>query len=107
MERDTREADVDRIIEIVARRYRVDAAELYGACRSEHLVAPRKMAMYLAREITGLSYPSLGRIFGRNHTTILYAYRTVVELGGGTDEDMHMLLDFERSIRDELGLVAA
>ena len=31
--------------------------------------------MYLARELTDQTLPAIGRAFGRNHTTVLHAYR--------------------------------
>ena len=36
--------------------------------------------MYLAREHTGLSYPELGRVFRRDHSTVLSAVRKVERL---------------------------
>jgi chromosomal replication initiation ATPase DnaA len=33
--------------------------------------------MYLVREHTGLSYPALGRIFRRDHTTVVYAHQII------------------------------
>jgi chromosomal replication initiator protein len=35
--------------------------------------------MYFARKHTDLSLPELGRRFGRDHTTVLYAVRKVEE----------------------------
>ena len=35
------------------------------------------MAYSLARDLTGLSYPTLGRLFRRDHTSLLYGYRVV------------------------------
>ena len=32
---------------------------------------PRQIAMYLARELTGASYPRLGQYFQRDHTSVL------------------------------------
>ncbi len=34
----------------------------------------RQAAIYLTREILDLSFPSIGEIFNKNHTTILYSY---------------------------------
>jgi chromosomal replication initiator protein len=50
--------------------------ELLSATRSPRVAWPRQVAMYLARELTGESLPSIGREFGgRDHTTVLHACR--------------------------------
>jgi chromosomal replication initiator protein len=42
--------------------------------RSQNVVYPRHVAMFLARELTGLSFPEIGEHFGgRDHTTVLHA----------------------------------
>lgn len=65
--------EVDRIVDVVARHYRVKTADLMGNRRQKHVVEPRQLAMYFARQHTALSYPELGRRFDRDHTTVLYA----------------------------------
>ena len=46
--------------------------------REPSICYPRQMAMFLAREMTGHSLPSIGRFFGnRDHTTVLHAVRAV------------------------------
>jgi chromosomal replication initiator protein len=55
--------------------------ELCGPSRSRNLVNARQIAMYLCRELTDLSLPSIGREFGgRDHTTVLHADRKVKAL---------------------------
>jgi chromosomal replication initiator protein len=50
--------------------------ELISAGRAARLAWPRQVAMYLARELTEESLPSIGREFGgRDHTTVLHAWR--------------------------------
>ena len=50
--------------------------ELLSPGRSVRIAWPRQLAMYLARELTGESLPSIGRQFGgRDHTTVLHACR--------------------------------
>lgn len=41
---------------------------------------PRQIAMYLSRELTGISLPGLGTYFCRDHTTVLYAWRRIRRL---------------------------
>ncbi len=41
-------------------------------------MVPRQIAMYLARELTSLSLPEIGRAFGgKDHTTILHSYNKI------------------------------
>jgi chromosomal replication initiator protein len=50
--------------------------ELLSTTRSPRVAWPRQVAMYLARELTAESLPSIGRQFGgRDHTTVLHACR--------------------------------
>jgi chromosomal replication initiator protein len=50
--------------------------ELLSTARTARIAWPRQVAMYLSRELTGESLPSIGRHFGgRDHTTVLHAWR--------------------------------
>jgi chromosomal replication initiator protein len=54
--------------------------ELLSPSRAQPLAWPRQVAMYLARELTDATLPAIGRAFGgRNHTTVLHAYRKTAE----------------------------
>lgn len=55
---------------------RVDVRAMISPTREYHISHPRQLAMYIARSITGRSYPQIGRIMGgRDHTTVLFATR--------------------------------
>jgi chromosomal replication initiator protein len=61
----------------------VSRAELIGPSRSRPLVQARQVAMYLCRELTPLSLPKIGEIFGgRDHTTVLHADSKIRKLMG-------------------------
>jgi chromosomal replication initiator protein len=65
---------IDRIQELVCERFSVTLDELTGARRSQNIVYPRQVAMYLSRELTDSSLPKIGREFGgRDHTTVIHA----------------------------------
>ncbi len=65
---------------IVARYYDVTVEQLKSKNRSRHLAYPRQIAMYLSRELTGLSLPQIGQAFGgRDHTTVMYACEKILE----------------------------
>jgi chromosomal replication initiator protein len=54
----------------------ISADELLSSSRTARIAWPRQVAMYLARELTGESLPSIGRSFGgRDHTTVMHACR--------------------------------
>lgn len=51
--------------------------------RSRVPATARQIAMYLCRELTELSLPKIGQNFGgRDHTTVMYAYRKITEQMG-------------------------
>lgn len=73
-------SQLERILLRSAERYGVKPLEVLGASRRKDLVSARQTAIYLARELTDLSLPHLGRFFGgRDHTTILHAHRKIAE----------------------------
>jgi chromosomal replication initiator protein len=58
------------------RHFGLSHEELLSSTRATRITWPRQVAMYLARELTGESLPTIGRHFGgRDHTTVLHAWR--------------------------------
>lgn len=71
---------VAEIQRTIAQRYGFHPRIMKSPCRLKRLARTRQLAMYFARELTPLSFPTLGRLFGkRDHTTILYGWRRVRE----------------------------
>ena len=68
----------DRILAATAASFGVSIADLEGPSRRQPLARGRQVAMYLCRELTDLSLPKLGTLFGgRDHTTVLHGINTV------------------------------
>lgn len=62
------------IQETVAKYFNIDVKDLAGAKRSNDVVFPRQIAMYLCRTVPQLSLPQIGKDFGnRDHTTVMHA----------------------------------
>jgi len=77
----TRHVTVDEVQRTVARHFGLKLSELKGPRRHKALARARMIAIYLARELTGESYPALGAAFGgRDHTTMLHAVRRIEDL---------------------------
>lgn len=69
---------VQTIIQAVCDHYQVTADDVVSASRTQELVVPRQVAMFLARVLTKRSLPEIGRRFGqRRHTTVLHAVRKI------------------------------
>ncbi len=69
------------IISITATFYQLSVEDLYGSSRSQTIALSRQVAMYLCREMTNLSLPKIGQLFGnRDHTTVMYANKKISEL---------------------------
>src|SRR5881397_357905 len=72
---------IERIQELVCERFGVTHAELTGDRRSQNIVYPRQVAMYLSRELTDSSLPKIGKEFGgRDHTTVIHATSKIARL---------------------------
>ncbi|MCL6472853.1 MAG: chromosomal replication initiator protein DnaA, partial [Firmicutes bacterium] len=73
-DRASRPISIQAIQSEVCRYFNISKSQLIGNKRSQSVVYPRQIAMYLARELTDLSLPKIGEEFGgRDHTTVMYA----------------------------------
>ncbi|OJX80787.1 chromosomal replication initiator protein DnaA [Leifsonia sp. 71-9] len=69
------------IITNTAEYFKLSVDDLYGSSRSQAVATARQIAMYLCRELTNLSLPKIGQLFGgRDHTTVMYANKKISEL---------------------------
>jgi chromosomal replication initiator protein len=81
-------AGVPEIQQAVAESFGLSRQELVGPSRAALPVRARQVAILLTREMTDLSLPQIGRLYGgRDHSTVLNAIRRV-EAEAGTDESL-------------------
>ena len=69
--------DLDRLLDAVYEASEFLEADYLKHRRTEPLASWRRVAMYLVREHTDLSYPAIGRLFHRDHSTVFAAVRSV------------------------------
>ena len=75
------EISVEQIQNTVVERFGMTLQELTGDRRSQSIVYPRQVAMYLCRELTDSSLPKIGKKFGgRDHTTVIHATSKIAKL---------------------------
>ena len=66
------------IMAATAEYFNTTVEELRGPGKTRALAQSRQIAMYLCRELTDLSLPKIGQAFGRDHTTVMYAQRKIL-----------------------------
>jgi chromosomal replication initiator protein len=72
----TRQANlsIENIIRVAADYYHLTQNDLKGKKKTQNIVFPRQIAMYIAREMTDYSTTEIGQAFGgRDHTTVMHS----------------------------------
>ena len=82
-----------KIIDQICEFYGLTPTQVKGKCRLRGYVKARFVAMFLLRTRTGLTLKEIGRMFHRDHTSIIHAIKTINEV---------MSLKFENDYQDEI-----
>jgi chromosomal replication initiator protein len=91
---------IEQIQAAVCEAFRVSLADLKGDKRSQDIVYPRQVAMYLARELTDLSLPKIGAKFGgRDHSTVIHAKDKISKLLNEDREVFNLVQDLTLRIK--------
>ncbi len=86
--------DTKHIIESVSRYFDLRPEEFLSQKRNRNISYPRQIAMYLCRDIIGLSLPKIGEEFGgRDHTTVIHAIQKI-------EDDMKMNQETKRTVEE-------
>lgn len=65
------------IIRTVSDEYGLPVSEILGRCRTLQIAEARQMAMMLVWQLFGMKYVEIGKLFGRNHATVIYAIKSI------------------------------
>ena len=55
----------------------VDQEKLRGKSRGQHITFCRQVAMYICRQLSAASFPSIGELFDRDHSTVIAACQVI------------------------------
>jgi chromosomal replication initiator protein len=78
--------------------FEIDA--LKGKSRQRPLVTARQIAMYVFRDMTDLSYPSIARLFGgRDHTTVIHAVEKIQRQMGERKQIYEQVTDLQQRLK--------
>ena len=87
------------IMKVVARYYDLTPDQLTTQKRSRDISYPRQIAMFLCRELTGMSLPKIGQVFGgRDHTTVMHACEKIREEMEKSNELRRAMTEMKRNI---------
>ncbi|MCI8387890.1 MAG: chromosomal replication initiator protein DnaA [Clostridiales bacterium] len=90
---------VDRILDRVAKKYGVLVEDMKGTKRTKEIAYARHVSIYLIRRLTDRSLPQIGKIFNRDHTTIISSLKTIEkELGSNPLTEIEVN-DLEKEIK--------
>jgi len=67
----------ERIVDRVGRKYGISKEDLYGRKRTKHIAHSRAVAIYIIRKTTDMSFPTIGKMFDRDHSTIMNACQMI------------------------------
>jgi len=94
----------DSILAETAAYFGVTPDDLRSQNRSRPIVQARQIAMYLVRDLTDLSLPKIGEVFGgRDHTTVLHACQKVIRQLSEKRQVYHQTQDLTARIRKRAG----
>jgi chromosomal replication initiator protein len=89
----------ESIMKVVSRYYDVAPDQMLSQRRSRDIAFPRQVAMYLCRDLTGMSLPRIGQFFGgRDHTTVMHACEKINEELDKNAELKRATMEMKRNI---------
>lgn len=91
---------IDNIIEKVSFTFGVTAEQVKSERRDANINSARQAAMYIIREITGLSQDEVGKVFGRNHSTVNSALKNVQQKMDSDSKYKHLINEMIKNIND-------
>ncbi len=91
---------IDNILEKVSFTFGVTPEQLKSERRDANINNARQAAMYIIREITGLSQDEVGKTFGRNHSTVNNSLKNVQQKMSTDSKYKNLINDIIKNIND-------
>ena len=89
------------VIDEVARYFEIEPDQLKSKQRDKETVESRQIAMYITREMTGLSLPEIGReMGGRDHATVIHSIKKIENQQQSDPNLKNLIKDLMSNIRE-------
>ena len=89
---------VDKIFSAVYNKYGISREDIVGAKRNKEIAAARHVTIYLVRQITEMSLPNIGKVFNRDHATIMASLKAVEKRLNTEDSFPAELADIRKEV---------
>ena len=76
-EQSLRKLSIEEIQTAVSKKYNVSIAQILSSERTQSIVTPRQLSMYIARKFTTRSLPEIAKFFDKTHATIIHGVRNI------------------------------
>ena len=76
-EQSLKKLTIEEIQTAVAKKYNVSIAQILSSERTQSIVTPRQLSMYIARKFTTRSLPEIAKFFDKTHATIIHGVRNI------------------------------
>jgi len=105
-EQNLKKLTIEEIQQAVSKKYNVSITQILSAERTQSIVTPRQLAMYIARKFTTKSLPEIAKMFDKTHATIIHGVRNI-EKRLDVEEDLkatlaEILSEFGYKLSDNL-----
>ena len=76
-EKSRKKITIDEVKNCVCKKYGVTLSQILSPERTQSIVTPRKLAMYISRKFTTRSLPEIAKEFDKSHATILHGVKNI------------------------------
>ena len=102
VETQTKKITIQNIAETVAQAYNITVENMKSPARSQNISDARKYTIYLAREMTKMSYEEIAQFLNKKDPTMLYSYEKVVEAADQNVEVKETIRELKQAIKCNL-----
>jgi chromosomal replication initiation ATPase DnaA len=88
----------DIVVNVGCEYFNVPLETLQGKCRKREFVMPRQIIMYLLVCYTDMTYLNIGKIFHKDHTTVIHSKDTIKDLMSVDDDIREKIEDLKKEI---------
>lgn len=94
-----RHVTVDHIQKVVCEHFALKLSDMKAKKRTKEVALPRQIAMYISKQLTNLSASDIGKSFGKDHATVIYACKQIEERRAKEETFNKMIEDILHKLR--------